>query len=257
MPQKRLSKDELIKMMAGSELASNYLKKYELILYYRRASTQKYKYLIILFLKFLIGKISFLNFRFCFSVMFNLPRVIKSDELTYWITSGSTEISKILANLIGEDSKNSPKLKKEILENLLKFILKKDGIFFTNVRGFEDFNAGDLKSKMPDRYADLIQHIGHLVNNTKVVNLKNHSEISNQIKQKKPNELPDNIVILATTSQILESKSDGLRVIKKKYDKEYPTNITTIKYFEKAQEEDFLTYGSCHKNLYLLLLEDL
>lgn len=80
---------------------------------------------------------------------------------------------------------------------------------------------------------------------------------SNQIKQKKPNELPDNIVILATTSQILESKSDGLRTIKKKYDKDYPTNITTIKYFEKVQDEDFLTYGSCAKNLYLLLLEDL
>lgn len=80
---------------------------------------------------------------------------------------------------------------------------------------------------------------------------------SNQIKQYKPNELPDNIVILATTSQILESKSDGLRVIKKKYDKDYPTNITTIKYFEKVQDEDFLTYGSCAKNLYLLLLEDL
>ncbi|MEC4005677.1 LUD domain-containing protein [Flavobacterium sp. SUN052] len=80
---------------------------------------------------------------------------------------------------------------------------------------------------------------------------------SNQIKHKKPNELPDNIVILATTSQILESKSDGLRVIKKKYVKDYPTNITTIKYFEKVQDEDFLTYGSCAKNLYLLLLEDL
>ena len=53
---------------------------------------------------------------------------------------------------------------------------------------------------------------------------------SNQIKQNKPNELPANIVILATTSQILENKSDGLRVIKKKYDKDYPTNITTIKY---------------------------
>jgi hypothetical protein len=80
---------------------------------------------------------------------------------------------------------------------------------------------------------------------------------SNQIKQYKPHELPDNIVILATTSQILESKSDGLRVIKKKYDKDYPTNITTFKYFEKVQDEDFLTYGSCAKNLYLLLLEDL
>ncbi|MFN3754716.1 lactate utilization protein B/C [Flavobacterium sp.] len=80
---------------------------------------------------------------------------------------------------------------------------------------------------------------------------------SNQIKQNKPNDLPNNIIILATTSQILETKSDGLRVIKKKYDKDYPTNITTIKYFEKAKDEDFLQYGSTAKNLYLLLLEDL
>ena len=80
---------------------------------------------------------------------------------------------------------------------------------------------------------------------------------SNQIKQNKPNDLPNNIIILATTSQILEAKSDGLRVIKKKYERDYPTNITTIKYFEKAKEEDFLQYGSTAKNLYLLLLEDL
>ncbi len=80
---------------------------------------------------------------------------------------------------------------------------------------------------------------------------------SNQIKQNKPNELPANIVIFATTSQILGTKSDGLREIKRKYDREYPTNITTIKYFEKAKEEDFLHYGSAAKNLYLLLLEDL
>lgn len=80
---------------------------------------------------------------------------------------------------------------------------------------------------------------------------------SNQIKQLKPNHLPDNIIIIGTTSQIVENKSDGLRVIKKKYDKDYPTNITTIKYFEKAEEEDFLNYGSAAKNLYLLLLEDL
>ena len=80
---------------------------------------------------------------------------------------------------------------------------------------------------------------------------------SNQIKQNKPNDLHVNIVVLATTSQILENKSDGLRAIKKKYDKDYPSNITTIKYFEKAKEEDFLQYGSVAKNLYLLLLEDL
>lgn len=80
---------------------------------------------------------------------------------------------------------------------------------------------------------------------------------SNQIRQNKPGDLPSNIVIFATTSQIVGSKSDGLRGIKKKYDRDYPTNITTIKYFEKAKEEDFLQYGSAPKNLYLLLLEDL
>ena len=77
-----------------------------------------------------------------------------------------------------------------------------------------------------------------------------------QIKQHKPNELPTNIIILATTSQIIGTKSDGLSVIKKKYIKDYPTNITTIKYFEKVEEEDFTQYGSTAKNLYLLLLED-
>jgi L-lactate utilization protein LutB len=80
---------------------------------------------------------------------------------------------------------------------------------------------------------------------------------SNQIKQKKANDLPDNIVVVATTSQIVLGKSDGLREIKKRYTTDYPTNITSIKYFEKAKEEDFLHYGSSPKNLYLLLLEDL
>lgn len=80
---------------------------------------------------------------------------------------------------------------------------------------------------------------------------------SMQIRQHKPNDLPDNIILIATTSQIIMSKSDGLREIKKKYTTDYPTNITTIKYFEKVKEEDFLHYGSSPKNLYLLLLEDL
>ena len=80
---------------------------------------------------------------------------------------------------------------------------------------------------------------------------------SKQIKQHKPNELPASIIVFAKTSQIISTKSDGLSAIKKKYERDYPTNITTIKYFEKAKEEDFTQYGSTAKNLYLLLLEDL
>ncbi len=80
---------------------------------------------------------------------------------------------------------------------------------------------------------------------------------SKQISHLKPHELPTNMVVFATTSQLMATKDDGMSVIKNKYEKGYPTNITTIKYFEKVKEEDFLHYGSCHKNLYLLLLEDL
>lgn len=79
---------------------------------------------------------------------------------------------------------------------------------------------------------------------------------SSQIRLKKPNELPTNIIVLATTSQILDTKSDGLREIRKNYLHDYPSNITAIKCFEKNKEEDFLNYGSVAKNLYLLLLEN-
>jgi L-lactate utilization protein LutC len=80
---------------------------------------------------------------------------------------------------------------------------------------------------------------------------------SNQIKHHKPQELPTNIIVVATTSQIKASKSDAMSHVTKHYNKDYPNNITTIKYFEKPRVEDFLNDRSAAKNLYLLLLEDL
>jgi hypothetical protein len=81
---------------------------------------------------------------------------------------------------------------------------------------------------------------------------------SNQIKEKKLNELPKNFVVFATTSQIVDTISEGLRIIKNRGDNKIPSNITTIQDFESSQKEkDFMSYGSTTKNLYLLLLEDL
>jgi len=80
---------------------------------------------------------------------------------------------------------------------------------------------------------------------------------SNQIAEKKLKELPDNFVIFATTSQFVETISEGLRGIKDKSRDRIPTNITTIKHFKACDDKDFLSYGSSSKNLYLLLLEDL
>ena len=80
---------------------------------------------------------------------------------------------------------------------------------------------------------------------------------SNQIAEKKLKELPPNFIIFATTSQFVETISEGLRGIKDKNRDKIPTNITTIKHFKASEEDDFLSYGSSSKNLYLLLLEDL
>ncbi len=80
---------------------------------------------------------------------------------------------------------------------------------------------------------------------------------SNQLREKKLTELPDNFIILAATSQLVKTIGEGLKGIKEKNKNAIPSNITTIKNFEPQKEKDFLSYGSSSKNLYLLLLEDL
>ncbi len=81
---------------------------------------------------------------------------------------------------------------------------------------------------------------------------------SNQIREKKLKELPSNFIIYATTSQLVDTISEGLQNIKIKFNNKIPSNITTIQDFESSKKEkDFMSYGSTTKNLYLLLLEDL
>ena len=82
---------------------------------------------------------------------------------------------------------------------------------------------------------------------------------SHQLHEKKLNEIPDNLIVFAKTSQLVDSIGEGLKSIKKKYKNSIPANITTIKHFQSTPENknNFLSYGSSSKNLYLLLLEDL
>ncbi len=82
---------------------------------------------------------------------------------------------------------------------------------------------------------------------------------SNQIGEKKLSQFPQDFIVLAKTSQLVETPGDGLRIINIR--KEHiPTNITTLKNFNEKdtdKEGHFMNYGSVSKNLYLLLLEDL
>lgn len=82
---------------------------------------------------------------------------------------------------------------------------------------------------------------------------------SKQLAEFKLQHLPENMVVFATTSQLVDDIGDGLKLIKKKYKDGIPANITTIKHFQSTTEnkDDFMTYGSSSKHLYLLLLEDL
>ena len=82
---------------------------------------------------------------------------------------------------------------------------------------------------------------------------------SNQLKECKITELPDDFIVYATTSQLVKTKGESLTGIKSRYQGNIPSNISAIKnYSLNHKEKDFMTYGSTNtKNLYLLLFDDL
>ena len=72
---------------------------------------------------------------------------------------------------------------------------------------------------------------------------------ANQIESHKIKDLPNNIIVLAKTSQLSQTVSKGLEGIRYKYSNNLPSNITSIKNFKRGKDEDlnFLTYGSSAK----------
>tara|TARA_B100001559_G_C16225007_1_gene495156 strand:+ start:122 stop:700 length:579 start_codon:yes stop_codon:yes gene_type:complete len=65
---------------------------------------------------------------------------------------------------------------------------------------------------------------------------------SKQIKNKKPSNFPNELIIISYTSQIVLRINDAMRAITKKYSKKTPSNITTI--------------GNGMKNLNVIIIED-
>src|SRR6056297_1804261 len=147
------------------------------------------------------------------------------------------EISSALENIVAEnDWTNVPFF---AMDDRLISKFEKESIVFTD------------KAKNSEVFFSTCEHL--IAQNGSIL------VCSNQLHEKKVSELPSNVVVFATTSQLVESIGEGLKAIKKKYGPKIPTNITTLKHFKATKEnsDDFLTYGSSTKNLYLLLLEDL
>lgn len=125
-------------------------------------------------------------------------------------------------------------------------------VYCTNENLKSRFNTYNLKFGNTIESAFFFSQCEALVADTGAILIS-----SNQIKEKKLKELPDNFIIFATTSQLVDTIGEGLRKINNTNKNNLPSNITTIKNFESKKENDFMTYGSSSKNLYLLLLEDL
>jgi len=82
---------------------------------------------------------------------------------------------------------------------------------------------------------------------------------SNQLKEKKLNELSNDFIVFAKTSQLVKDMGQSLSGIKNNYKPYIPTNISAIGNFTPDKDEDnfISTPNSNSKNLYLLLFEDL
>jgi len=147
------------------------------------------------------------------------------------------EVSEALRNIVEENQwKNAPFF---IMDERLEQKFSKEDISFT-----QQANNSEI-------FFTTCEHL--IAQNGSIL------VCSNQLKEKKLNELPENVIVFATTSQLVENIGEGLKAIKKKYKQGIPANITTLKHFQATNEnaDDFLTYGSSSKHLYLLLLEDL
>lgn len=82
---------------------------------------------------------------------------------------------------------------------------------------------------------------------------------SNQLKDAKLTQYPDNFIVYATTSQLVQNKDKALTSIKLSFKNKIPSNISAIKdYSPHKKDPNFLHYGNTNsKNLYLLLFENL
>lgn len=80
---------------------------------------------------------------------------------------------------------------------------------------------------------------------------------SNQLKQKRSEELPETFIVFAKTSQMVRDITEGMRGINQKYTRK-PTGLVTLRSFkENKSQNDIMNYGGTYKKTYLILLEDL
>ncbi len=109
---------------------------------------------------------------------------------------------------------------------------------------FIEQTSGNLKA-----YKAAVIGCEYLISNTAKILLS-----QNQIKHFKLTDLPETVIVVAHVNQLVRDVSQGMTLLKNKYDKAIPTNITTLKIKSDSGEEKSTPelYTSA-KNIYLLL----
>ena len=93
----------------------------------------------------------------------------------------------------------------------------------------------------------------YIISDTGKILLSEH-----QIRHFKIPDLPETMVVLAKSNQLVKDVSQGMTLLKNKYKKEIPTNISTLNIKSKIIKEKFpSTLETSAKNIYLLLEDDL
>ena len=92
----------------------------------------------------------------------------------------------------------------------------------------------------------------YIISDTGKILLSEH-----QIRHFKIPDLPETMVVLAKSNQLVKDVSQGMTLLKNKYKKEIPTNISTLNIKSKIIKEKFpSTQETSAKNIYLLLEDD-
>ena len=94
----------------------------------------------------------------------------------------------------------------------------------------------------------LVINCEFLISDQGSVMVSNH-----QILNKKLDQLPEILIIIAKTSDFKNDVSDAMSAIKNKYAKSIPSNITNIHPTNAKINSNFISYKRTSKELYLLL----
>lgn len=107
----------------------------------------------------------------------------------------------------------------------------------------------DQKSGKLSHFKAVLIHCEYLIGNTGKILLSKH-----QINHFKVKDLPQTIIVSAKINQLTRDVSQGMTLLKNKYLKDIPTNITTLN-IESARSSDIKDQSSqtSTKNIYLLL----